>query len=64
MKTISGTMFAMNDRHGVVQIFVSCSTFSVKGGSVGGQTRVDLATLAFFPCFFRVFCAGKRRKSH
>ena len=34
------------------------------GGGVGGQTRVDLATLAFFPVFCRVFWARKRRKSH
>ena len=33
------------------------------GGGVGGQTRVDLATLAFFPCFVGLFFARKRRKS-
>ena len=27
-----------------------CTVFE-KGCNVGGQTRVDLATLAFFPCF-------------
>ena len=26
-----------------------------EGGGVGGQTRVDLATLAFFPCFIGFF---------
>ena len=35
-----------------------------RGIQVGGQTRVDLATLAFFPCFVGVFRARKRRKSH
>ena len=36
----------------------------LQGQVVGGQTRVDLATLAFFPVFSKVFWARKRRKSH
>ena len=35
---------------------VNMSTPSSKEGApVGGQTRVDLATLAFFPCFIGFF---------
>ena len=34
------------------------------GPPVGGQTRVDLATLAFWPCFTGLFWARERRKSH
>ena len=29
--------------------------FFLGGGGVGGQTRVDLATLVFFPCFIGFF---------
>ena len=35
-----------------------------EGVKCRGQTRVDLATLAFFPVFCRIFWARKRRKSH
>ena len=33
------------------------------GGAVGGQTRVDLATLVFFPCFIGFFGPLKGAKT-
>ena len=39
----------------VVVVVVGCVKRCFKGFPVGGQTRVDLATLAFFPCFIGFF---------